>query len=250
MLTVLAAVCLAALADVRSRKRRNEWEATLNIAVILLDEAPVDEDALRALSDRAAAAEDRLALEHARYQPGRPRPFHFELFGPAHVSQRPPELGGDSLTELLVHTWELRRYVHHVDAALGVDRGRFDSRVYTTLRPASSDAKTHVEGQSETGGRVAQVRVELDASMVDLAWIVITHELLHTLGASDKYLPGGETRIPEGLADPDRSPRFPQDQVEVMARNRPLAADREVIPTTLAELGVGPLTAREIGWLP
>jgi hypothetical protein len=42
---------------------------------------------------------------------------------------------------------------------------------------------------------------------------------------------------------------FPQRYAELMARNRPLAAEREVPPQTLDELWVGAITAREIGWL-
>jgi hypothetical protein len=34
-----------------------------------------------------------------------------------------------------------------------------------------------------------------------------------------------------------------------MARNRPLADGNEVPPTLLDELGVGPTTAAEIGWV-
>jgi hypothetical protein len=44
-------------------------------------------------------------------------------------------------------------------------------------------------------------------------------------------------------------PRYPQPQAEVMARLRVVAPGQEVLPQSLEELGVGPATAREIGWL-
>jgi hypothetical protein len=41
---------------------------------------------------------------------------------------------------------------------------------------------------------------------------------------------------------------FPQDYAELMARNRPLDASREVPPSSLDELRVGEKTAAEVGW--
>lgn len=248
LLLLLFAVALYAWADVRSRAQRNEWHTTLDVAVVLLEEAAVDPRAVALLRARLDALESQLQHERQRYQPGSERPFHFELIGPARVSKEPPAPAGTGPWDLIVYTWELRRYVRTIDDAMGVDASRFDSRVYTTISPPVSDQPTHVEGRSEHGGRIAQVRVELDESMVDLALVVVTHELLHTLGAVDKYDSNGRTLIPVGLADPTRSPQLPQLQVEVMARNRPVEPGKELVPTSLTELGVGPTTAREIGW--
>ena len=48
--------------------------------------------------------------------------------------------------------------------------------------------------------------------------VVLAHEMLHTLGASDKYDPRtNQARFPEGFAQPGLSPRYPQVQAEVMA---------------------------------
>jgi len=86
--------------------------------------------------------------------------------------------------------------------------------------------------------------------MVDFALTVVTHELFHTLGATDKYDANGRTLRPSGLVEPNRSPLFPQPLLDVMARNRPIADAAEVPPESLDELAVGPATAREIGWTP
>jgi len=250
LLALLVTVVLFAYTDVRSRSRRNEWTAPLHVALVLLEEAPVDPLAVQKLRARTTALETQLQAEEARYRPAPLAPIRFEIFGPAHVSRQPPAPEGPGLWDLIRYTWELRRYVHAIDEAMGIDSGQFDSRVYTTIRPPVGTEPTHVEGRSENGGRIAQVHVELDGDMADLALIVMTHELLHTLGATDKYDASGRTLVPDGLADPTRQPLFPQDRVEVMARNRPTAPGVEVVPTTLPELGVGPLTAREIGWAP
>jgi hypothetical protein len=80
--------------------------------------------------------------------------------------------------------------------------------------------------------------------------MVIAHELLHTLAATDKYQPDtGLPRYPDGYAEPARQPLFPQNQAELMGGRIPLAADRAEIPERLSQVVIGPVTAREIGWV-
>jgi hypothetical protein len=80
--------------------------------------------------------------------------------------------------------------------------------------------------------------------------MVVTHELLHTLGATDKYDRATlQPLVPEGLGDPEQSPLYPQNTGEIMAGRVATSAREAVIPDGLAEMTVGPATAREIGWL-
>jgi hypothetical protein len=66
----------------------------------------------------------------------------------------------------------------------------------------------------------------------------------------EQYDAVGRAVVPAGLVEPARTPLYPQAMAEVMARNVPLAGGAERPPDTLDELGVGPDTAREIGWTP
>ncbi len=77
--------------------------------------------------------------------------------------------------------------------------------------------------------------------------VVIAHEFLHTLGATDKYSPvDGQPIGPEGLAEPDRQPLYPQRYAEIMGGRIALAEDDSVIPQSLKYAVIGPLTASEI----
>lgn len=78
--------------------------------------------------------------------------------------------------------------------------------------------------------------------------IVIAHELLHTLGATDKYDAAGLPVFPGGFAESTREPRYPQERAEIMAGRIPVSADRAEIPASLAETVVGYVTASELGW--
>jgi hypothetical protein len=79
--------------------------------------------------------------------------------------------------------------------------------------------------------------------------IVIAHETLHTVGATDKYdLETGAPIYPGGYAEPDAEPRFPQRYAEIMAGQRALSEREREMPAELSHVVVGPATAGEIGW--
>lgn len=80
--------------------------------------------------------------------------------------------------------------------------------------------------------------------------VVIVHELLHTLGATDKYDPSTEMPLyPEGHAEPDREPLYPQAYAEIMGGGIPVTATEWVLPESLDETVIGPETATEIRWV-
>ena len=78
--------------------------------------------------------------------------------------------------------------------------------------------------------------------------IVIAHELLHTVGASDKYDAfTGQPVFPAGYAKPDQ--KFQQTKAEIMAGKIPIDISTSEMPYSLRSCVVGKLTAREIGWI-
>ena len=80
--------------------------------------------------------------------------------------------------------------------------------------------------------------------------IVITHELMHILGATDKYdLYSGQPFAPDGLANPEQSPLYPQKRAEIMGARIATSANQWRRPATLKSCVVGATTATEIGWL-
>ncbi|MDE2586582.1 MAG: hypothetical protein KGN39_14390, partial [Betaproteobacteria bacterium] len=80
--------------------------------------------------------------------------------------------------------------------------------------------------------------------------VVTAHELLHTLGATDKYDPATTLpRHPDGYANPSQTPLLPQDAAELMAGRIPISPTLAEIPVSLKQAMVGPASAREIGWL-
>ncbi len=80
--------------------------------------------------------------------------------------------------------------------------------------------------------------------------VVLAHEMLHTLGATDKYdLQTTLPIFPDGYAEPNKNPRYPQESAEIMGGRIPVGAGRAEIPDDLAQCTVGAATARELKWL-
>jgi hypothetical protein len=248
LLSILIAVLIWAGCDIQKRRARNQWIDTLEVALILVRKDNVDEGAVEMLKRRAGALEERLAAEFHRRNPDAPKPFHFVVKGPVDLRRAPPRQPSEGLFDLARYNFDLWRFVRGVNADAGVEASSFDATIYLVAR-SPRHASGSVEGASQEGGTVGVVEVELDRTMVDFALFVTTHELLHLLGAKDKYDASGRSLVPEGLGEPELRPLYPQRHAEVMARNVALSPTEERPPESLSDLKVGASTAREIGWV-
>lgn len=235
----------------RIRSSRVQWDRPLEVAVVLL--SPTDLDALQVSRFREVLGqlEDRLSAEFARY--GRSgAPFSFKLAGPVSFSG-PLSFTPDSsgLLDRTKHAYRLWRTLRDIHAAASFDPKPYDARIYLLLEPATvtgGGVTTFAEGSGAAGGDVGFVRAAASADDAVLALTAVAHELLHCLGATDKYDAAGHAIVPDGLAEPGLSPQYPQRYAEWMVGEVPTGPAQGRLPSSLAEVRVGPVTAREIGW--
>jgi hypothetical protein len=249
LLVILIGVLGYAWRDVARRSSRTEWRRPLSVAYVVVAAEPLEDGLEAKLRAREGALEGRLADEMHRYRSDPALPVLVEIVGPVPLSiaaPPPPKDGG--VLAAARYAWDLRGFTRRVDGAAGFDASLYDSIVYIVARPRTGPPKM-IEGASQFGGRIGVVACEMDGASVDFTLFVATHELFHTLGASDKYGPDRTPLLPDGLADPEKTPLFPQSHAELMAGTRALATGRAMLPTSLDELVVGELTAREIGWV-
>ena len=80
--------------------------------------------------------------------------------------------------------------------------------------------------------------------------VVIAHEMLHTVGATDKYGVYGNPLYPQGFANILRQPVYPQRYAEIMAGRIPTSSYDSYMAESLRSVIVNEHTAREINWLP
>ena len=99
-------------------------------------------------------------------------------------------------------------------------------------------------------GLIGRINVFASHEMSKQNNVIIAHEFLHTLGASDKYdLANNQPIFPNGYAEPDRAPALPQQLAEVMGGRVPLTPTEARIPLGLDEVVIGKATALEINWV-
>ncbi len=114
-----------------------------------------------------------------------------------------------------------------------------------------------LNGNNEVGisvgmrkGRYGIVKAYATDRLQPMNHVVFTHELLHVLGATDKYvLTTGEPIFPDGYAEPDKRPLFPQKLAEIMGGRIPLNSFSSDMPGSLNKCKIGKKTAEEIGFL-
>ena len=245
LLLVLLVVAAQAWFDRFSTTR---WQRTVFVGAfpVSADASPVTADYLAQLDQgKIDEVSDFVNAEARRYGVGVDEPIELQLYPT--LASAPPALdpGAGILTRII---WSLRlRYYR--SRALTAASPRPKIALFLLYHdPALASSLPHSAGLQR--GLTAVVHLFASRSQEAQNRIVITHELLHTFGATDKYdLATGLPTYPDGFADPQLMPRYPQQLAEIMAARMPLSAAQARLPDSLEDERVGPLTAREIGWI-
>lgn len=230
----------------RQRDVRTTWTRPLRVAVVLLGE---DDGAAQALRDSLPRMEAWFAREHLRYRPeGLKQPVQFQAFGPIRP-QAPlpwPDAAASGWLARLRYARTLQGALEPLDATVDLEPRAYDARLYVVVEAGASG--TFAEGIGASGGELGLVQARVQGEDTTLALAALAHELLHCLGATDKYDAQGHALLPQGLVDPEHAPLLPQQQAEVMVGEVPLEAGAGRLPDSLEELAVGPVTAAEVRW--
>lgn len=113
--------------------------------------------------------------------------------------------------------------------------------------PEHNPLLSHSVGLSE--GMLGVINAFASQEMAGSNAVIVAHELLHTLGATDKYDPATNfPRFPAGYAEPEKQPVLPQFFAEIMGGRIPITSSAAETPRSLDQVLIGPETAREIRW--
>jgi hypothetical protein len=247
LLALLAFVALGAWLE---RRRSTDWNEPLRVTVYPVA-APGAEgsvaDYLAQLGDadfdavEAFLAEEAQAFDLALAEPVRVRVSRAARVAPPALPDRPSRLG--------IAAWSLRLrwWAWRVEANDPLPSP--DIKVFAVHHPADTRGPLP-DSLGLAKGLTAIAHQYADPLAAGTNRVVLTHELLHTLGATDKYDRGSlQPLTPDGLGDPQQRPLYPQEYAEIMAGRVALSATRAEIPEDLDVVTVGTATAREIGWL-
>lgn len=244
LLLVLAVVAGTTLLD---RRKLASWAAPVRVVVHPIVGEPVDSvrtyaaELGEAQLAPVAAFLDAEARRHGRVV----QPWAVEVVRGRTLDEHPPAVPTDA-GALAAIGWSLSFRWWATRLAWSQDLEPADVRLFVVLHEAVAGRSVeHSTGLEK--GRIGVVKLFASSAAEGLNAVVLAHELLHTLGATDKYDAGGRPRAPEGLADPQRG--YPQTQAELMAGSIALSEREAKLPDSLADCVVGEATAREIGWI-
>lgn len=240
---------MAAWANFYDRYSTTDWDETLWIGVFPINAAG-DEPTASYIDglDQTGIADitQFLNREARRYGVEITRPVRVDLYPP--VAEPPPPLAREA--GVFARMWwslEMRLYARRASRSTG--RPPPQIRVFVLLHdPEFTQSVPHSVGMQK--GLVGVVHAFADRSLTRTNNVVIAHEILHTLGASDKYAPGSNAPLfPVGYAEPDRQPLYPQVFTEIMAGRYAVDDHTFEMPDSLDEVRVGRATALEIRWI-
>ena len=184
-----------------------------------------------------------LTRETERYAVSIKRPVRIELGN--EIDEQPPELDKQP-NALSVMLWSLK--MRWWAGSATDDQDRIDPDVRIFVRYHKPDLTVVLENSvGLQKGMVGIVNGYASRRYRGTNNVIIAHEFLHTLGATDKYSPlDGQPIGPDGLGEPDRQPLFPQRYAEIMGGRIAMSEDDSVIPGSLKYAVIGTLTASEI----
>ena len=226
-----------------------DWDETLWIGVfpINANDGAAGERYVSVLTTQDLAdIESFINNEARRYGITLDRPVRVDLYPP--VTEMPPE--HDANGNVFSTMWwslKMRMYARRNSHPPG--RAPPQIRVFVLYHdPSFSQSVPHSVGLQK--GLVGVVHAFAERSATRANNVVIAHEILHTLGATDKYdLASLAPLYPIGYAQPDRQPLYPQSLTEIMAGRYAVDAHTFEMPASLSEVRVGEATALEIRWM-
>jgi hypothetical protein len=247
ILILLLVLLLVALTTWQDRYLSTRWRDPLYVAIypIAADDSPVTRAYLAALDSERFKPIDRFFTREAeRYHLSTSEPVRTRVRTELQV--RPPQHAADA-GPLATALWSLRlRY--WAWRVSGHAHEPEDIRMFVLYHdPALTPTVPHSLGLAK--GLIGVVYAFAAPEMDGANDVVIAHELLHTVGATDKYsFVDDAPRFPDGYGDPAQIPLYPQRTAEIMAGRRMIAPDKWQQAPSLDEVVIGAATALEIRW--
>lgn len=247
LLGILIAVGLGSW---QTSRRIAQWDLPLRVTVhpIAGDDSDATRRYVASITERTFQPVQRFFDDEAsRYDVATSFGQHLRVRrGPTLVEHPPPPPIGGNVLQIMWWSLRVRYWAWSVVPATSPAPDIVLFVIY--FDPKRTDSLEHSVGLEK--GRIGIVEAFADDTMTGTNNVVVTHELLHTVGASDKYDPRTrEPRFPDGYAQPDASPRVPQRFAEIMAGRIPVSPSQSTLPPSLNATLVGEATAREIGWV-
>lgn len=189
------------------------------------------------------AIEEFITKATRNYSRNVARPVRIELG--SEIKEQPPELG-PTPNSVAVMLWSFKMRWWAGSVTDSQDRIDPDVRIFVRYhKPETTVVLENSVGLQK--GMVGIVNGYASRRSRGTNNVIIAHEFLHTLGATDKYdASDGQPIGPDGLGEPERKPLYPQRYAEIMGGRIAKSEYDSYIPKSLKYAVIGALTASEI----
>jgi hypothetical protein len=245
---LLSVLFVILLSTWMTEKRMSSWERPILVTIypIVADETPATRQFVDHLDVQAFEEINRFMIEQSR-------PYGFTVtpafrFQVARSSEALPPPVPDQFEPVAIGWWSLKMRWWAWMRDLDDDLVSPDIQMFVLYHSLNGNQELGISVGMRKG-RYGLVKAYALNSMNAKNLIVFAHEILHVLGATDKYvLSNGEPIFPGGYADPNRRPLFPQQRAEIMGGRIPVNSFSSVMPDSLDQCKIGRQTAEEIGF--
>ncbi len=246
---ILLAILAVAAFYVKDQKLVTQgWYKTLDIVVYPINpsNSPITQSYIDSLSSKSFSGIDKfIKRESNKYDIVTSVPTQTRL-GQT-LSIQPPEPPQPDSNVLNIILWSLKLRLWIWQNAPDEANDKYLVRMFVVYHdPAQMPQLKHSVGLQK--GLVGIVNAYAAKSQSKQNNMVIAHEFLHTVGASDKYDKFGNLVFPDGFGDASQAPLYPQRKTEIMAGRRALNESSPEMPNSFRRIIIGEKTAREIGW--
>lgn len=246
---LLYILAFVAIGEFLAWSRATGWDDTLRVDVYLLNggRTATTQSYIERLPPNAFAAVDSFFSDQARdFGVDLDAPFRLRLAGEL-AEELPPVPDNGGLVQSVIWSLRMRWFVSRLHWSS--DSPTPDITLFAIYHEAESGVALD-RSTALRKGMIAVANLFASPHARGSNQMIVAHEILHTLGATDKYDPAtGLPDFPYGFANPVRSPLYPQSQAELMAGRIAVSQHQAAIPGSLANTVIGPATAAEIGWI-
>lgn len=182
-----------------------------------------------------------------QYQLITPQPINTSL-GSTITSHPPvPPTKGSSILSVMLWSLKLRYWAYKNTPDNKSNTNRI--RLYVLYHQAQENGHALAHSLGLQKGLIGIINAYATPKQNKQNVIVMAHEILHTVGASDKYDNNNQPIYPIGYAKPQQIPLHPQNLAELMAGRIAISTTQVEAPKSLKQVVVGEVTAREINWI-
>lgn len=244
---MLYILLMVAIGSWLSKARSTDWDKPLNVIIysINADGRTATQKYINKIEDSDFTdIEEFFQRESKKYNLVLNKPIDISYAGELNVKPPIPPRNSSQLSIMLwslklrYWVWKNDNYPYPQDATIYVLY--FDPEITKTV--------AHSLGLQK--GLIGIVNAFASKNMKKENNVIIAHELLHTVGAVDKYdSKTNQPLYPIGYANAEQQPLYPQEKAEIMAGRIAVSENKAEQPEKLGKVTIGESTAIEINWL-